>query len=535
MTLLYIILSVLGASVVLTVSFRIYERYKLKKRIKLLWNKRESLNDSDVLYEKHYNYFVNQMTYEDTDQRYIVDDVTWKDMNLDDLFRRIDYCFTTIGQELLYSSLRNSNDFDVVDESQMEKFKIDPFYRESVSYQLAKLSKSRNSNTSKYMYQSKSEENYNPFFIFTSFLPVLSIPLFIISPFAAVIGFLTGLAVNIYMSHKHKNSTSREYDDIFYSMMIIDTAGKMNADLRHPAFKKLSYLGPLFVSDDHVGELNMTVKLFITLKSLFMIDYHMYHMIIRDLKKHQELYRKCWHYTAALDVNYSTALWRESTGTYSHPGESTEETINTKGLYHPLLTRPVPNDFKYSKDILLTGSNASGKSTFMRSVALNIITGNGLNTTTSTAFNYKKGMVISSMDISDSVIEGDSYFISEVKSLKRIVDEIEDFDGNIYCIIDEIFKGTNTVERVAAAESFLEYLNKKPNVFVLAATHDMELTKLLKGRFDFYHFSEQMEDDEIYFDYTLKPGAASTTNAIELLRLHGFPDEVYKKAKEKVT
>lgn len=139
------------------------------------------------------------------------------------------------------------------------------------------------------------------------------------------------------------------------------------------------------------------------------------------------------------------------------------------------------------------------------------------------------------MEITDSVIEGDSYFISEVKSLKRIIDEIENFDGRIYCIIDEIFKGTNTIERLAAGESFLRYLHEKENVCLIAATHDMELTDLLDGEFEFYHFSEELIGDDIHFDYTIKDGIATSSNAIELLRLYAFPKEVYKEARKKVS
>ncbi|WP_213809654.1 hypothetical protein [Jeotgalicoccus sp. WY2] len=137
------------------------------------------------------------------------------------------------------------------------------------------------------------------------------------------------------------------------------------------------------------------------------------------------------------------------------------------------------------------------------------------------------------MEITDSVIEGDSYFISEVKSLKRIVDEIEDFDGTVYCIIDEIFKGTNTIERLAAGESFLRYLHEKENVCLIAATHDMELTELLDGEFDFYHFSEELAGDDINFDYKIKDGIATSSNAIELLRLYEFLKRYIRKREEK--
>lgn len=533
MNLLYIILLVLAASIILTIVFKIYEQFKLRKRIKTLWNTRESFDYSHVPYEKYHNYFVNQITNEDTDDRFIVDDVTWNDLSLDELFTRTDYCFTTVGQEMLYASLRNSNQTSIVDEEVTDQFKHNQTYREQISYQLAKLSKSRNSNTSRFIYHFKPTSKFNPVYILTSLLPIISIFLFLLNPLIALITLIVGLIVNVSMSYKHKNDTSSEYDDIFYSMMILNYAGKINSDLKHKKLQKLSFIGPLFVNDDQVGELNMTVKLFIGLKSLFMIDYHLYHLIINSLNHHKALFKECWYYIAKLDVNYSVALWRETLETHALPSEGNKEVLQTKGLYHPLLKNPVANDFNYQHDILITGSNAAGKSTFMKSVALNIILANGLNTTTSEYFKYRKGKVISSMDISDSIIEGDSYFISEVKSLKRIVDEIEDFDGPVYCIIDEIFKGTNTVERIAAAESFLEYLSDKENVFVLAATHDMELTDLLKENFEFYHFSEEMEDDEIFFDYILKTGVATTTNAIELLRLHGFPDEVYKKAKEK--
>lgn len=147
------------------------------------------------------------MTYEDTDTRFTGDDVTWKDLDLDSFFKRIDYCFTTIGQEMLYTSLRNNNESEIVDEKRIEQFTNDVEFRKRLSYQLAKLSKSRNSNTSKFMYTSQSVDKYHPFFIFTSLLPMISIFLFIFNPYVALAGSLIGLSINIFVSHKHKNTT----------------------------------------------------------------------------------------------------------------------------------------------------------------------------------------------------------------------------------------------------------------------------------------------------------------------------------------
>ncbi|RVT57914.1 hypothetical protein EM808_22940 [Niallia taxi] len=100
--------------------------------------------------------------------------------------------------------------------------------------------------------------------------------------------------------------------------------------------------------------------------------------------------------------------------------------------------------------------------------------------------------------------------------------------------IDEIFKGTNTVERIAAAESVLNYLNDCKQTRVMAATHDIELTEMLASKYTNYHFREYISNDEIYFDYLIKDGASNTRNAIELLRITNFPKKVYDDALKKI-
>ena len=98
-------------------------------------------------------------------------------------------------------------------------------------------------------------------------------------------------------------------------------------------------------------------------------------------------------------------------------------------------------------------------------------------------------------------------------------------------MIDELFKGTNTIERVAGAKAVLSYLNKNKNI-VYASTHDIELAELLKNEFDLYHFTETIENDKLIFDYKLKPGKLTTRNAIKILELNGYPNEIIKEAIE---
>lgn len=96
--------------------------------------------------------------------------------------------------------------------------------------------------------------------------------------------------------------------------------------------------------------------------------------------------------------------------------------------------------------------------------------------------------------------------------------------------MDEIFKGTNTNERVAAGKAVLNYLSEGNN-FVLVATHDIELTALLQGKFDLYHFTEQLQDGQLYFDHKLKQGTIQSSNAIELLAIQGYPDAIVNDAR----
>lgn len=530
---LYLFIIVMFLIMIVSLIIKIYEHFKLKKDIETLWSSRERLETKPEYYIHYHNYFVNIIENEHTEDRNIVDDETWNDLDIGRLLEKMNYTFTTIGTENLYAALRNAQEHNNIDEELLLKIKRDEEFRKDVSYRLAKLGRSGNSNTSKFMYEFMPVKKYNPLFILLSFMPIIGVLLFFINPYISLLLILGGFGLNAYFSHKHKGSTGLDYGDIFYAINIIVTAGNLNSRFNSKGLKRLSFISPLFVNDDSAGEMNMAVQIFAAFKLMFLIDYHLYHAAHGTLNKNYDLYKAGWRYTADLDMHYSLAMWREMLPYYTVP--SAENTpLKTEGLYHPLVSDAVDNELNFTNDILLTGSNAAGKSTFMKALGVNVITSNGLNTSTSTVFNYTPGKVISAMEITDSVIEGDSYFISEVKSLKRIVDEIEEFDGTVYCIIDEIFKGTNTIERLAAGESFLRYLHEQENVNLIAATHDMELTDLLDGELDFYHFSETLIEDDIEFDYKIKDGIATSSNAIELLRLYGFPEAVYKKARIKV-
>ena len=134
------------------------------------------------------------------------------------------------------------------------------------------------------------------------------------------------------------------------------------------------------------------------------------------------------------------------------------------------------------------------------------------------------------MALTDNLFSNESYYIVEIKSLKRILDATEG-DVPVLCFVDEVLRGTNTVERIAASSRILHTIAGS-NALMFAATHDIELTYMLEESFSNYHFEEQIFEDKITFDYQLKNGRATTQNAISLLGMLGYPEEIIVNAKK---
>ena len=196
--------------------------------------------------------------------------------------------------------------------------------------------------------------------------------------------------------------------------------------------------------------------------------------------------------------------------------------------YHPLLEQPVSNSIEVREQgVLITGSNMSGKSTFLRTVGLNALLGQTIYTCTARAYVGCPLRLLTSIGRADNVVEGKSYYLEEALSVLRIVDAITPAITTLV-ILDELYRGTNSEERIFAARRVLEYLAKR-NALVLVATHDLELTDFFAYQYRSMHFSEQVGQLGLEFDYKLKKGPATTRNAIALLRYLGYPEEITKQ------
>ncbi|WP_197431666.1 MutS-related protein [Lentibacillus sp. JNUCC-1] len=508
---------------------------KRKKEILTLWNRNAVLNNETNYHETFKHYYEN-MSKNGRSDDYSVDDITWNDLDMTKIFREINYTFTSVGEEMLYYKLKKAHVEHDPNENMIHKITNNPQYRNRLSLILAKAGKVIHANSSKYIFN-KPDHSFNKMYLILSILPVVGIGVFFLLPTAGLTLLIVSALTNVSVFYSIRSKNESEYGSLFYSVNLISASrklAKLNNDQtfldQTRKISKAPYVSVLLVKEDPSGT-NILLHLFTLLKSIFLIDYIVFHYVINLINHNQELYEKVWLTVGKVDCLYATALWRKNLPYYCLPNYNDENILTVKDVYHPLLNKPVGNHFKFSKNTLLTGSNASGKSTFIKTIATNVIMSQALNTSTSKDISLTRGLVYSSMAVTDDIEKGQSYFLSEVYALKRILDVRDRNKENfIYLFVDEIFKGTNTIERVAAAESVLSYLNDYNKTKIMAATHDLELTDKLSAKYCNYHFREQIINDEITFDYIIKSGPSRTKNAIELLRLTGFPRDVYTKA-----
>lgn len=202
------------------------------------------------------------------------------------------------------------------------------------------------------------------------------------------------------------------------------------------------------------------------------------------------------------------------------------------GIGHPLIDEDVKVRNDYAVDELgavtiITGSNMAGKSSFLRALGVNLALANAGSVVDAHELRAIPLRLFSCIRVSDSVVDGFSYFYAEVRRLKALLDALQTDNGApLFYLIDEIFRGTNNRERLIGARSFIREAAGQRGIGLIA-THDLELVKLAdeSPSITNQHFREQVIDGRLAFDYKLRPGASPTTNALTIMRLAGLPVE----------
>lgn len=472
------------------------------------------------------------------------DNITWNDLDMDELFDRINTCESSVGEEYLFALLHRRPDSkeEEIFRRGLKLLSGDRELRVQVCVALHNLGIFNYNSVAKTCLGNgfKTDANImgsDKIFKLLPFMPFAVTAVLI--PFlgwGAAAGFIAGSLVNMIVYYKTYIKISLETGMMKYLCRVFCCAKRLSELSPDPVFKELAEMFKPFSEiakllyaigkppdSDSMGEIINTYIKIITFKEL-----NAYFKLRRIAEQYPDEIHSLYDRVGMLDAVCAVLNFRASIPVWCEPEFTDERRITAVGVIAPLIHDPVGNDFDMRENILITGSNASGKSSFAKAMAVNAILAQSIFTCTAEKFLLRRCRVITSMAVRDNICTGESYFVAEIRSMRRVVDMAgEEF---CFCVIDEILKGTNTAERIAASVSVLNFLAKTESLFA-AATHDIELTELLKETFRNVHFSEQVENDEVIFDYKIKEGAAQTRNAIKLLKINGFPAEITDMAK----
>lgn len=472
-----------------------------------------------------------------------------EDLNIDNLFEALDYTSSAVGRQYFYHLLCTDKVSTVASHEQLvQKLKEDIALRRRLTALLGKLE-------NPYAYSivdllSEKPHEYSrryltilqicrwlPLLFFVATLIVKTSP---IPFFCLIVSYL----FNGLLHFKQKNLLSCYFYSIpqLYKLMTVFYALK-----EEPAFaaikgemKEPEQLHKLYRNLEKFrfgialeSESAMAVYMITELINIFTL--HATINIVHSFTAIQFLKKEVgqvFSFVGYLDVLHSICTLRENVPYFCHPtATGKEEKLNTLSVYHPLISNCVGNDLILTdKSVLITGSNMSGKTCFMRTIAINLLTGKTINTCFAHGFSIDTDMkVYSVICTKDDLLEGKSYFFKEAENVKRALEESE--KGNRLIILDELFKGTNTTERIAINATLLSMLSQNGNI-IFASTHDLKLAELLKGKYEFYHFCETIVNDKLTFDHKLHPNICKEGNAIRILGLCGYPPEFIHDAYE---
>lgn len=539
---------IIGAAIIIIIIiyFKYYEiknRKAFIQKVKKEWGKTP---DREYNYEQLDGigrYFTNRVKDE-----FYIDDITWNDLDMDSIFMLLNNTNSSIGEQYLYYILRTpkfkkekleerKRIIDYLENNEEARIKLQCMY--------GAIGRTGRYSVTDYIYNlagldSKSNLlEYGMLFLgITSIIAAITIPIY------GILVFIGTLILNVTQYYKRKGEVEPYFVSISYITRLLigaDTFVKAmpsefeeytnrvkNAKGQFSKFRR----NAKWIKSGKSATGSMEDVIFDYIKMFFHIDLILFNKMLVEVKEKVSYIDLLIETMGSIEAYIAIASFRGTREYYSIPElkEGRNTTMDIEDIYHPMIQAPVVNSIKEDKSVLITGSNASGKSTFLKTVAINAILAQTIYMTMARKYSANFYRVYSSMALTDDLMSKESYYIVEIKSLKRILDASKD-EMPILCFIDEVLRGTNTVERIAASAQILNSLVQE-HVLCFAATHDIELTHILENIYHNYHFEEEVKDNDILFNYELKNGRATSRNAIKLLSIIGYDKQIINEAEK---
>jgi len=481
-----------------------------------------------------------------------VDDRTWNDLGMDEVFAHLDRTESSVGQQMLYRRLRRAPDPIALDafEALVQRAAGDVVSRARAQLQLGEL------------------RDASAFYVHRLAGPVALVrkPWHVLFPLwtAGVVstlvlgviwhGFLVVAMLGLIVNFAIRIATARRVgaESVWFRQVgplmkvaqalvaFDDTAtapitGSMRTDL--VALRRLAAVAKWVTRGPEGGmRVDLAGAILEYLNMQLLMDVNALYFASHELQSKAAHLRRVIETVGEIDAAIAVASFRAGVDQWTRPKfVPPRMPAVLADLRHPLVAAPVPNSISLAPPhgVLVTGSNMAGKSTFLRTVGVNAVLAQSINTCLARGYEAPVYQVRGCIGRADDLIAGKSYYLVEVESVLALVKASERTAPHLF-IFDELFRGTNAVERIAAGEAVLRALIGPDRAHVvLAATHDAELVELLRQRYEVYHLSDAIGPNGLTFDYQLTPGPATSRNAIALLKLNGAPESLVAHALER--
>ena len=472
-----------------------------------------------------------------------IDDLTWLDLGLSDQCMRMDRTFTNAGSQNLYNMLRSP----VFDEDELCRrddiiswLGRDQEGREKVQCLLSHLGRKLYDSAAECLYGEMPELPKIRLLIYPLSIgmlaSVLSIPFWGLASSLPIIMFVIFNITLHFVLRERTEKAMPGVRSLAEMLLTIKRIGRLKfpeLDSYNTFFEEaLEQCGGILWRMKTYGAAYAAdpLGIMIILQTIFLSEERTYLGCANLIRENIDILRKVYEKLGELDAFQSVASYRRTLSPLCRPSfEKTEKYLSVRQIGHPALENAVCNDITLAgKSLVLTGSNMSGKSTFLRTIGINAVLAQTFYMVK--AEEYRAGFfaISTSISPSDDLKAGKSYYMVEAQALLRML-PLTEMEYPALLIIDEIFRGTNPSERVASASALLSYLSKR-NCLIIVATHDIEITKSVENQYLSCHFEEKVTKNSLDFDYILRPGVLKKPNGIHILEYIGYPEEITSAA-----
>ncbi len=481
----------------------------------------------------------------DEKERFVTNLQTWEDLNMDQVYSQVDRTLTTPGEQVLYNLLRTP----LIQEKKYKErlkwltlFQMDQKLREKILIKLHQLDRQQSSLLCLLLWKEISfESKYLMLYRVMGAAALLSTISAFFLGMGALLIIIPVFALNYYLHTMAKKLSMGYVSTMGYLHALIRSARDIGdfqdsriREFTTPLKELASACRKITGKARAIGLESVDVMgIYEYFNIFFLIEARGFQNALEEIKKRREELQQIYLQIGELDALMSIASYRTGLLDYVEPQlYKNWPAIHGINMRHPLIEDSVPNSIILEgKGAIITGSNMSGKTTFLRTLAVTALLAQTICACLADKYCAGYFKIMTSISKRDDLIQGKSYYLVEAESLLEMLKEVKDTVPGLYAI-DEILRGTNTVERISAGVEILNYLARQ-NCLTIVASHDLEIARSFENLYHLYHFSENVGEAGLEFHYRLKEGISKSMNAIKLLKYLGYPEEIVENAELK--